>query len=188
MVANARRATIADLDAMPDDGRIYELLNGEISMAAAPTWRHGVTVLAIRDVLHAWVRPSRLGVVQVAPIDVILDDDNVVQPDVIFVERSQLSSAASGRYIGAPTLAVEVVSPTSRGRDSVQKSQRYARAGIREFWLVDPDNRTFDIYTLVDDFYQPVPLLTDGRIESVVLPGLIFDPADIFAEVDDQTP
>ena len=137
MAAVNRTATIQDLDAIPDDDRVYELVNGEISVAAARTWKHQLTVLAIARILRDWVQSRGLGVVQIAPIDVILDERNVVQPDVIFVRSVDLTNVQNGRLQGIPPLVVEVISPTSRGRDNVQKTQRYA-TGIAEYWLPIP--------------------------------------------------
>lgn len=186
MVAINRSATIQDLDAIPDDDRVYELLNGEISVAATPTWKHQLTVFEIAQTLSNWVRSHSLGVVQIAPLDVILDERNVVQPDVIFVRSVDLANVQNGRFHGTPPLVVEVISPTSRGRDNVQKTQRYASAGIAEYWIVDPELALIDVYGLDRGFYQPVERNAEGMVVSTILTGLSVDPAAIFRRIAEQ--
>ena len=186
MVANARRATIADLDAIPDDGNRYELLNGVITMAAAPTWKHQLVSRAVFRLIDRWAVQIDAGDTLYAPVDVVLDNRDVVQPDIIYVDESHLIDVRGGRVYVAPQLVVEVISPTSRGRDSVVKPVRYAQAGAREYWLVDPELETIAIFTLIETLYVERAANDDGTISSVVLPGLTVDPGTVFAEVNER--
>ena len=181
MVATPVRATIADLDAIPDDGRRYELIDGEIIVAAAPTWQHQLASRAIFRLLDAWVQQHASGEVMYAPFDIVLDTEIVVEPDIFFLSTAHLINLREGRYYGTPDLAVEVVSPTSQGYDAVTKMFRYAQAGIPEYRLVDPIARTFLILTLGEgNIYVPQDSGAEGRLASVVLPGLAVDPTTIF--------
>ena len=186
MVATTRRATIADLDAMPDDGNRYELLNGVITMAAAPTWKHQLTSRAIFRLIDDWVQQHGLGDTMFAPVDVILDDENGLQPDIIFVDEAHLANVRGGRLRGAPQLIVEVISPTSRSRDSVEKPMRYAAAGATEYWLVDPQLETIAVFTLIGSLYREQPPDDDNVVHSAVLSGLDIRPADVFAAVNER--
>ena len=186
MVTSTRRATIRDLDAIPDDGNQYELLNGVITMAAAPTWKHQLTSRAIFLLINGWVEQHGLGDTLFAPVDVILDDENVLQPDLIFVDEVHLANVRSGRLRGTPQLIVEVISPTSRSRDSVEKPMRYALAGAAEYWLVDPQLETVAVFTLMDSLYGELPPDADNVIHSAVLPGLTVRPTELFAAVDER--
>ncbi len=184
MVAATRRATIADLDAMPDDGRRYELIDGEIFVAAAPNWQHQFTSRAIFRLLDAWVQQRALGETMYAPFDILLNDEVVVEPDVFVLTHANLPNLRSGRFHGAPDLAVEVISPTNRDYDTVTKMFRYAQSGIWEYWLVDPAPRTVLILSLIDGIYGPQKANDQGHYASVVLPGLVVDPETIFIPAD----
>ncbi|PYM23342.1 MAG: hypothetical protein DMD78_12140 [Candidatus Rokuibacteriota bacterium] len=111
-VATSRVAlTYRDYAALPDDGRRYQLLDGELFVTAAPATRH--QMISIRAPLHAHVTAHGLGHVLAAPVDVILADTSIVQPDIVFVgdDRQHLVSARG--IEGAPTLGVEILSPTT---------------------------------------------------------------------------
>lgn len=180
MVATTRRARIADLDAMPDDGRRYELIDGEIFVAAALSWLHQQVVGNLHLLLRAWVDPRSLGQIALAPIDILLSESSAVQPDLVYASTSNLAKIRSGRYHGAPDLAVEVVSPTNRDHDTVTKLFRYAQSGVREYWLIDPAFRTVLILSLIDGIYVPQKANDQGHYASVVLPGLMIDPDAVF--------
>lgn len=186
MVANARPATIEDLDRIPDDGNRYELLNGVISMADAPTYRHQLTVRAVFLLINTWVEEFDLGETLFAPLDVVLDDQNSLQPDILYIDEQHLTIVRGAKVYGAPQLIVEVISPGSRSRDSVEKPMRYALAGSTEYWLVDPELETIAVFALVGNVYVERAAGDDGIIESTVLPGLTFSAETIFATVNDR--
>ena len=184
MVAQTRPATLADLDKTPDDGQIYELLNGKIVVSPAPTPRHQDTLQALNRLLDRWVIDHDLGTVMLAPTDVVLDEKNAIQPDLFFYSINNPLHEVNGRLHGAPDLAVEIMSPGSRDRDAVIKAMRYARAGVREFWLVDPGFRTITIFVLKGDSYDELIPQPDGSLASDVLLGLRIDRTEIFRQVD----
>ena len=184
MVAATRRATFADLDAMPNDGRRYELIDGEIFVSAAPSWIHQQVVGNLHLLLRAWVDPRSLGQIALAPVDILLSDSSAVQPDLVYASTPNLTKIRSGRYHGAPDLAVEVLSPTNREYDTVTKLFRYAQSGVREYWLIDPTYRTAQILSLIDGIYAPQKANEQGHYASIVLPGLMIDPEAIFIPVD----
>ncbi len=182
MVATPRAATIADLHAMPDDGQRHELIDGEIIVTASPSWVHQQAVGNLHLLLRAWVDPRSLGQVALSPIDIVLSETTVVQPDLLFVSNANLSKLSQGRYRGTPDLAVEVISPSNQNYDAVTKMFRYAQAGIPEYWLVDPIARTFVILSLgAGNIYVPREPDTAGQLASVVLPGLTIEPAALFS-------
>ena len=131
-----------------------------------------------------WVRERDAGVFLPAPTDVVLAAGQVLQPDLLFIEDDNPGEVVDGRFHGAPDLAVEIISPTSRSRDSIVKSMRYARFGVREFWLVDPDLRTMSAYDLVDGLSIERVADAEGGLTSGVMVGLRIDPASLFADVD----
>lgn len=126
--------TVDDLAATPDDGRRYELVDGELLVSPAPGWPHQGVVLALGRLLDdACLSTVR---VLIAPFAVRVDRHNELQPDVLVARYDDLTSA---NLPTAPLLAVEVISPTSRLTDANLKRAAYARMGVPSFWLVDPD-------------------------------------------------
>ncbi len=186
MVANARPSTIEDLDRMPDDGNRYELLNGVIWTADAPTYRHQLTVRAIFRLIDRWTDEHGLGDTLFAPVDVVLDDQNALQPDIFYIDDEHLTMVRGAKVYGAPQLIVEVISPGSRNRDSVERPMRYALAGATEYWLVDPELETVAVFALVGNVYVERAAGDAGMIQSTVLPGLTFRAATIFSTVNDR--
>ena len=119
-----------------------EILDGELAVTPAPGRRHQRIVGELFSVLHAHVKAGRLGEVFVSPFDVILDDTSIVQPDIVYVARERLGVVAERGVEGPPSLAVEVISPSTRQRDRNEKFQLYARHGVPCVWVIDPDARS----------------------------------------------
>jgi len=112
------RLNYEDYAALPDDGRRYELHEGELSVTPAPGTNHQATLRNLVVILHGHVSARRLGEVFPAPVDCILEDVTIVQPDILFIETAR-QSVISGRGIeGPPTLVLEIISPSTTGIDS----------------------------------------------------------------------
>lgn len=156
------RLTYADLATLPDDGKRYELLEGVLYMSPAPSVRHQAIVMH----LGAWLYHAQeegCGRAFVAPTDVVLAEDTVVQPDLFFVRRERLAILTDAALQGAPDLLIEVLSPATRERDLGAKRQLYARFRVPHFWLVDPVTETVQRYTLTPEgVYTPEPVLRRG--------------------------
>ncbi|MCK0439888.1 Uma2 family endonuclease [Gordonia alkaliphila] len=145
-----RALTRADLTNLPDDGHRYELIDGTLVVSPAPKLRHQRAVTRLAAILRAAV-PDHLEVL-VAPFDVVLADDTVLQPDVLVAPIDQFTERD---LRGAPLVAVEVLSPSTRGVDLLLKKERLARAGCAHYWIVDPDEPSITAWTLVDGDYAP---------------------------------
>jgi len=137
----------ADYAALPPDGRRYELHGGELIVTAAPSPLHQTVAANLYRLLYPAVR-ARQGRVFVAPLDVILDDTTVVQPDVVFLDSDRLTGITSRGIEGPPTLVVEVLSPATAAMDRRAKRQLCARYGVPFLWLIDPEARTLEAYVL----------------------------------------
>lgn len=173
--------TYADYAALPNDGKRYELLDGELVVTAAPSRNHQRVVLTLASSLDAHVRAHNLGEVDIAPFDVILSDPNVVQPDIIFVATDRLASFSNRGLEGAPTLVVEVLSPSTARVDRNTKLQIYARHGAPYYWIVDPEARTIDVYLLLEASYRaPERFVADRLVDLPPFPGLRLDPLVIW--------
>ncbi len=184
MIVQTKPATLEDLAATPDDGRIYELLNGEIVVSAAPTFRHQLVLQVLYQSLYGWTQEHDGAIAMIAPTDVVLNGANALQPDLFVLTDDNHGEIVNGQFNGVPDLAVEIISPTSRSRDATVKAMRYARAGVREFWLADPDLRTLNIFILSDGVYSEIAPGADDALHSVVLAGLRIDPVIVFEKVE----
>jgi Uma2 family endonuclease len=156
---------------IPADGQRWEFLDGEVFVTPAPSPAHQFAVQRLcrflEDHLAAFGDDA---IAFVSPIDVILNDREIVQPDVVVARRGQVS----GRGIeGAPPLLVEVVSPTRPSLDREVKARRYAANGVERFWLVDPVARTVECFRLVGAQYQGTAAASgNGTLELADLPGV----------------
>jgi Uma2 family endonuclease len=143
-----RSLTRSDLAALPDDGHRYELLDGALVVSPSPGRRHQRAVTRTWRLLDAAGSPH--DEVLVAPYDVVLADDTVVQPDVLVAVRADLDRGAVPLV---PRLVVEVLSPSTRRTDLLLKRSRYAAAGIPSYWIVDPDSPSLLVLELKGEEY-----------------------------------
>ncbi len=145
--------TYEDYCALPEDGKRYQLIEGDVDVTPAPTTTHQRVSQNLESVLRDHVRRNRLGVLFHAPIDVLLALDTVVQPDIVFVSRERRSLVTERGVEGPPDLVVEVLSPRTRRLDRTTKMRLYARCGVREYWLVDPEAQSLEILRLSGGTY-----------------------------------
>jgi Uma2 family endonuclease len=170
------KLTYEDYLYFPEDGRRHELIDGEHYVTAAPNLKHQTSALNLAGDLRNFVRPRDLGRVWMAPIDVVLSKFDVVQPDLLFVSKARLHLAAGGANLqGAPDLVVEVLSPTTRRTDAITKRHLYEKFGVLEYWMVDPELETIEIYRLVEGTFRREAELSTERedvLTTPLLPGL----------------
>jgi Uma2 family endonuclease len=175
------RLTYEDYAALPDDGRRYELHEGELSVTPSPGSSHQATLLGLAVLLHGHVNARGLGKVFVAPLDCILDNATVVQPDLVFVETARMAVISERGVEGAPTLAVEIISPSSTAIDRRTKLQLYARYAVPYYWIVDPPARTIEAYQLGQGAYRVAGTLSGTTAAALPpFPDLTLDPREIW--------
>lgn len=166
----------------------YELIGGEVYLLASPSFTRQVVVSEIAAHFYAFFkgRPCRA---LTAPLDVRLfgyatkfeEDPNVVQPDIVVIcDEDKVD--ASGRYEGIPTLIVEVLSPTTKGKDLATKLHLYMRSGVAEYWVVDPERKCISQYVFTPDrdINHLQTIADGGSIESAVLQGLAVSLGEIW--------
>lgn len=138
---------------LPETNLPVELWNGEIIMSPAPHPSHQRIVRNFFRKLDQFVMGRELGEVLFSPADVVLTQKRVVQPDVLFISKARRGIVKN--YIdGVPDLAMEVISETSWQRDRIQKKALYEQFGLPEYWIVDPDSETIEVFTLAKGVYQ----------------------------------
>ena len=143
-----RALTRDDLDLMPDDGHRYELIDGVLIVSPAPILRHQRAVMRLSVAIYD-ACPDTAEVLP-APFDVVLANDTVIQPDVLVARNANLTERD---LPGPPLLAIEVLSPSTRGIDLLLKKERLARAGCPHYWTVDPAVPSITAWELRDDEY-----------------------------------
>ena len=165
--------TYRDYAALPDDGRRYQILDGELFVTPVPGTRHQITSMRLSTQLHAHVTAHGLGLVLAAPADVILADTSIVQPDILFVATDRQAVVSARGIEGAPTLGVEILSPTTADVDRRRKRDLYARYGVPYYWIVDADARVIEMYRLTAGAYELLARPTGAMmIAADPFPGL----------------
>ena len=164
-----------------DDGQRYEVVDGVLYMTPAPNIAHQKAVMRFVYYFMSYVEFSGLGNVFIAPCDVELAPNIVVQPDVLVVLKAHKERIKKTRIIGAPDLVVEVSSPGTATYDRRGKYDVYARAGVQEYWLVDPVARVVEVLSLEDGVYQSLGVFEDqNMVISKVVPAISEVPATKF--------
>ncbi len=172
------RFTRAERDARSDDGRRHELIDGTLVVTPAPAWRHQDVVLSLATLLRA-ACPAELKVF-VAPLDVTLGGLTVVEPDVLVVPRSALGERV---LVGLPSLAMEVLSPSTRRLDLTRKRSRYEEAGVASYWVIDPDEPRLIAWDLGDGAYVQVADICGTEAYDAALPfPVTVVPQDVVAD------
>lgn len=160
-----RALTHADLATMPDDGHRYELLDGVLVVSPAPRLRHQRALRQLFLALHEVVDADTE--VLFAPFDVVLAEDTVMQPDLLVAAREAFTEVD---LPGAPLLAVEVLSPSTRAIDLLLKKDRLQRAGCAHYWVVDPDEPSIRAWSLADGVYEEVAHAVGDQVFAMAEP------------------
>ncbi len=172
------KLTYADYAALPDDGRRYQLVEGELVVTPAPNAWHQRLQLKLAAKLDAFVEQAASGVVLVSPLDVVLDERTVVQPDIVFISRKRAAILTRPNVQGAPDVCVEILSPATERLDRVRKFNLYARCGIPHYWIVDPEARTIEEFVLEGAVYRSRGVTScDDAFRPAAFPGFEFSMA-----------
>ncbi|MHB8600255.1 MAG: Uma2 family endonuclease [Ktedonobacteraceae bacterium] len=168
--------------ALPDDGKRYEIVNGVLFMTPSPSGAHQDAVGRFYHYLFLRIETTGMGKVRIAPFDVQLSPDMVVQPDVMVILKQNLDKVASNRVLGAPDLVVEVASPGTATYDRHAKQVAYAHASVPEYWIADPTARTVEVFVLEGDAYNSAGIFEgNATLPSTIVPGLTTQVEQFFA-------
>lgn len=179
------RYTYADLQAFPEDNLRREIIDGELIVTAAPSFRHQAVVMRLSGELYQHAKEHG-GQVLPAPTDVFLSDTNVVEPDVVYVREENRVRLEKKFLRAAPDLVVEVSSPTTRRLELVRKRELYERFGVPEYWFVDLDADRVEVYRLDQGRYGHPLLFARGEtIETSQAPGLALLVDDLLGPPED---
>ena len=170
-------------DELPDDGKRYEIIDGELYVNASPVPRHQDIVGNLYFALRVWFKANG-GKVFVAPLDVVFDTWNVVEPDIVAINPNRMAILGEKNVQGAPSLVIEVLSDGSRRADEIGKHKLYEQGGVDEYWIVDPELELVKIYRRTTTAFARVAEIgteDGGAITTPLLPGFSLDVADVFA-------
>ena len=156
------KLTYEDYKNTPEDER-YELLDGELVMSEAPRIIHQRANVKLVSRMELFVEEGDLGEVFHAPTDVVLSDTIVVQPDLLFISKARAHIITEQNIQGAPDLVVEILSPSTANRDWTTKRQLYARHGVKELWVVDPDAKIAWVMLLRDGEFRHMRVYGEGQ-------------------------
>jgi len=175
-----KKYTYDDYLKTPDDER-YELIEGELLMTPSPNTEHQRISRKLGFMMVKFVEENNLGEVFDAPYDIHLDEENVFEPDILFVSKERLDIIGEKNIQGTPDLVVEIVSESNAYRDTIQKKMLYARFGVKEYWIVAPGEKLIEVYHLDKQVYRlDKTYLYADTLESQVLKGFKVELRDIF--------
>ncbi len=185
MVVAAQKMTwkeFREMEVDDNDHFIYELIDGILMKRASPSLVHQDISHRIGQYLDTFLAGNPIGKFYYAPTDVYLDKNNGVIPDISFISKDRFFLIENNDYIaGTPDLIIEIISPGNIKRDRVEKKNLYERFAVKEFWLVDPANRTVEVFLMNDNAYQLQTLEeAEGKVVSTVLKGFELEIKDIF--------
>jgi Uma2 family endonuclease len=167
--------TYQDYLHMSEDKR-YELIEGEFFMVPSPNEHHQRISRELEYALLSYVKKNKSGFVYDAPFDVVFSDEDVVQPDILYVSKERKNIITKNNIQGAPDLIVEILSPKIMYRDREIKRKLYFKYGVKEFWIVDPVEQTIEVLTLTKNGYKTENVYpADSILYSPLLKGLEID-------------
>jgi Uma2 family endonuclease len=176
--------TYEDLFTLPDDGKRYEIIEGELYEMPSPTSAHAAVIANLITMLIP-ILAKVGGRWFTAPLDVFFQGADPVQPDILVILPDSAAKVVMRGIEGPPDLVIEVISPSNRGRDLLLKRALYARAGVKEYWLLDPEARTIEILALEGDAFHRTLAGSGADIPvSPLLGELPGTAGDLFAGID----
>jgi len=183
MATQTKLWTYEDYLKLEDDKR-YEIIEGELLEMPVPSVTHQRIVKRLLKVFDEFVEKNSLGEVFVSPVDVVLSETNVIQPDLVFVSKEKSEVIRERGIFGSPDIVVEVISPSTLKRDTEDKKRVYARFGVRELWLVFPGERAVEVFSLKGKSYEVCSFgYESGKVRSCLLKDFELNLEELFKEV-----
>ncbi len=174
--------TYDDYAALPNDGKRYEIIEGDLFVTPAPRPKHQKAIGNLYWILRAYLQDYPIGDLYLSPIDLILSHTNIAQPDLLFLSAKKLHLVSERGIEGPPDLIVEVLSPTTEKTDRETKSRLYAKFGVPHYWLIDPETKQLEMFRLSGKQYRALPPIKDTTHISLnsLFPKLVFNLADLW--------
>lgn len=173
--------TYEDYRKLPE-GAPYQLIGGMLIMTPAPSTYHQIISMKLEVKLASFVMERDLGLVLDAPLDVYFEESETYQPDLVFIARERLSIIKPDKINGAPDMVVEILSPATAYYDLRRKFKIYEKHGVREYWVIDPEEQSVEIFALQDGrFTLEQKAEKQGTVSSTVVEGFTLPVESIFS-------
>ena len=166
------RLTYEDYCLLPNDGKRYEIIDGELFVTPSPNFLHQIVVTHLTHFLHSFLDDHPLGRVIVAPFDVVFSQFDVVEPDILYISKARSSVLTNKNVQGSPDLVVEVLSKSTAKIDQTTKLKLYARFAVEEYWIIDPEGPSAEVYRRAKESLDLAKkLAVKDSITSPLFPG-----------------
>lgn len=173
--------TYDDYLTLPNDGKRYEIIDGDLFMSPAPIPEHQLASWMLEQIFSEFIRKDKWGKLFHAPIDVVFSMTAIAQPDIALVSKQREHIIAKKNLIAAPDLIVEILSEGTEKTDRTKKKEMYEKHGVTEYWIVDPSDQSIEIFVLEQGRYAKGRKFTnDDVVDSSVLVGLTFPARSAF--------
>ena len=181
MPAVKEKHTIKDYKLLPE-GAPYQLIEGELVMTPSPTIFHQIISANLFKAIVKFMDEKKTGIVLYSPIDVYLGDENALQPDIVFISKQRRDLIKDDGIHGAPDMVIEILSPSTAYYDIKKKYKIYEKFGVKEYWIVDPEMKSVELFTLTEQgkFLLSADFTNQGTIKSVILGGFEITLEEIF--------
>ncbi len=171
---------IKDYKLLPE-GSPYQLIEGELIMTPAPSPFHQIISGNLFEKIRMFAKERNAGIVLYSPIDIYLDDENAYQPDIVFISKGKQEIIKDDGIHGAPDLIIEILSPSTAYYDIKKKYKVYERCGVKEYWIVDPLQKTIEVFFNKEGGFKLVGSAKgEGEINSEILKGNILSLKEVF--------
>jgi len=180
VLSEERKYSAQDFERLPEGPPYYQLIEGALIMSPAPSYSHQRTVGKVFLKLSRLLEEKGQGEVLISSIDVYLDEKNVFQPDIVVLLKEGKAKVEEKGIFGPPDVVVEILSPSTAYYDLIVKKEVYERAGVKEYWLLDPNRKTFEIYKNTEEGFKLSSQAREkGKVLSEIL-DLEIDLKDIY--------
>ena len=183
MVTQNKLVTYDDYQNLPDDGKRYEISGGKLYIAPSPNTLHQRISRKLEYELEDYIRKHNSGEIFTAPMDVVLSMTDVVQPDLMYISKERSRIITEKNIVAAPDLVIAITSESTKTIDQTSKKTLYEKHGVREYWIVDPENKQAEQYVLREaSFKLNDELKTSDKLISEVINGFSLPLNKIFEE------
>jgi len=179
---NRPKLSYRDYALFPDNGKRHEIIDGEHFMTPSPSTKHQRISRNLEWIIESFLKKEKRGELFDAPCDVVLSDHDIVVPDLVYISRENKDIITQDNIQGSPDLIIEILSPSNRNYDQVLKKDLYEAHGVREYWIIDPDQETVEVYKLSGNrFSDPVIYQNDDLLLTEIIPGLEICLPEVFS-------
>ena len=179
-LAEKKKYTVEDYEKLPEGPPYYQLIEGKLIMSPAPTPSHQRVSIRLSVKLFNYVKEKTKGEVLYSPIDVFLDEENAYQPDIVVILQGSRARITEKGIEGPPDIVVEILSPSTAYYDLTEKKDVYEQVGVKEYWILDPLRKTFEIYANSQKGFKLISKAKEeGKVKSELL-DLELDIKEVF--------